>query len=151
MAVGEKPVTSRKEAKEKKQRAEEKEQRESFRSEDLECRSKNLSIALGRKQALRKREHKGRREKSQGSIADAIKLSSEFLASIVVGVVLGVGFDKLAGSWPWGLVFFLFLGFAAGILSVLRSVGYVSSSQLGQRGVLRQDEQKKGANKRSDK
>ncbi|WP_273758138.1 AtpZ/AtpI family protein [Bartonella sp. AU55XJBT] len=144
MAMGEKPVTSRKEAEEKKQR-------ECFHSEDLECRSKNLSVALGRKQALRKREHKDRRKKSQGRIADAIKLSSEFLASVIVGVVLGVGFDKLAGSWPWGLVFFLFLGFAAGVLSILRSVGYVSSSQLGQKGVLRQDEQNKGAHERSDK
>ncbi|QEE08941.1 ATP synthase subunit [Bartonella kosoyi] len=144
MAMGEKPVTSRKETEGKKQR-------ESFHSEDLECRSKNLSAALAHKQALRKREHKDRQKKSQGRIADAVKLSSEFLASVIVGVVLGVGFDKLAGSWPWGLVFFLFLGFAAGVLSILRSVGYVSSSQLRQKGVLRQDEQNKGANERSDK
>lgn len=144
MAMGEKPVTSRKETEGKKQR-------ECFHSEDLECRSKNLSAALVRKQALRKREHKDRQKKSQGRIADAVKLSSEFLASIIVGIVLGVGFDKLAGSWPWGLVFFLFLGFAAGVLSILRSVGYVSSSQLGQKGVLRQDEQNKGTNERSDK
>lgn len=144
MAMGEEPVISRKEAEEKKQR-------ECFHSEDLECRSKNLSVALVRKQALRKREHKDRREKSQGRVADAIKLSSEFLASVIVGVVLGVGFDKLAGSWPWGLVFFLFLGFAAGVLSILRSVGYVPSSQLGKKGVLRQDKQNKGASERSDK
>ncbi|WP_175868622.1 AtpZ/AtpI family protein [Bartonella gabonensis] len=144
MAMGEKPVMSCTEAEEKKQR-------ECFHSENLECRSKNLSLALVRKKALRKREHKDRREKSQGGIADAIKLSSEFLASVIVGVVLGVGFDKLAGSWPWGLVFFLFLGFAAGVLSILRSVGYVSSSQLEQKGVLRQDEQNKGADERSDK
>ncbi|CAK01059.1 AtpZ/AtpI family protein [Bartonella tribocorum] len=144
MAMGEKPVTSRKETEGKKQR-------ECFHSEDLECRSKNLSAALVHKQALRKREHKDRQKKSQGRIADAVKLSSEFLASIIVGIVLGVGFDKLAGSWPWGLVFFLFLGFAAGVLSILRSVGYVSSSQLGQKGVLRQDEQNKGTNERSDK
>lgn len=144
MAMGEKPVTSRKGAEEKKQR-------ECFHSEDLECRSKNLSKALVRKQALRKREHKDSREKSQGRMAGAVELSSEFLASVIVGVVLGVGFDRLAGSWPWGLVFFLFLGFAAGVLSILRSVGYISSSQLGQKGVLRQDEQNKGANERSDK
>ncbi|WP_142415796.1 AtpZ/AtpI family protein [Bartonella massiliensis] len=144
MAMGEKSLTSRREAEEKKQG-------ECFHSEDLECRSKNLSAALVRKQALKEREHKDRQEKSQGRMADAIKLSSEFLASVIVGVVLGVGFDKLAGSWPWGLVFFLFLGFAAGVLSILRSVGTISSSQLGQKGVLRQDKQNKGANERSDK
>ncbi|WP_375650373.1 AtpZ/AtpI family protein [Bartonella sp. OT172YNZD] len=144
MAMGEKPVMSRKEAEEKKQG-------ECLHSEDLECRSRNLSVALVRKQALKKREYKSKREKSQGRMADAIKLSSEFLASIIVGIVLGLGFDKLASSWPWGLVFFLFFGFAAGVLSILRSVGYVSSSQLGKKGVLRQDKQDKGANERSDK
>ncbi|WP_375703359.1 AtpZ/AtpI family protein [Bartonella sp. AD13SXNS] len=144
MAMGERPVISFKEAEEKKQE-------ECFHSEDLECRSKNLSMALVRRLALKKREGKNKREKSQGRIADAIRLSSEFLASIIVGVVLGVGFDKLVGSWPWGLMFFLFLGFAAGVLSILRSVGYVSSSQLGKKGVLRQDEQNKGTNERSDK
>ncbi|WP_375608580.1 MULTISPECIES: AtpZ/AtpI family protein [unclassified Bartonella] len=144
MAMGEKPVISFKEAEEKKQE-------ECFHSEDLECRSKNLSVALMHRLALKKRQGKDKREKSQGKMADAIRLSSEFLASIIVGVVLGVGFDKLVDSWPWGLIFFLFLGFAAGVLSILRSVGYVSSSQLGKKGVLRQDEQNKGTNERSDK
>ncbi|WP_375619723.1 MULTISPECIES: AtpZ/AtpI family protein [unclassified Bartonella] len=144
MAMGEKPVISRKEAEEEKQG-------ECLHSEDLECRSRNLSVALVRKQALKKREHENKREKSQGGMANAIKLSSEFLASVIVGVILGLGFDKLAGSYPWGLVFFLFFGFAAGVVSILRSVGYVSSSQLGKKGVLRQDKQDKGANKRSDK
>lgn len=144
MAMGEKTVINRKMAEEKKQR-------ESFHSEDLECRSKNLSVALGRKQALRKRGHKDRQEKAQGRIAGAVKLSSEFFSSVIIGIVLGVGFDKLADSWPWGLVFFLFFGFAAGVLSVLRSVGYISSCRLGREGVLRQDEQNKGINERSDK
>ncbi|WP_273787890.1 AtpZ/AtpI family protein [Bartonella grahamii] len=144
MAMGEKPVISRKEAEEEKQG-------ECLHSEDLECRSRNLSVALVRNQALKKREHENKREKSQGGMANAIKLSSEFLASVIVGVILGLGFDKLAGSYPWGLVFFLFFGFAAGVVSILRSVGYVSSSQLGKKGVLRQDKQDKGANERSDK
>ncbi|GAA5100139.1 AtpZ/AtpI family protein [Bartonella acomydis] len=118
-------------------------------SEDLKCRSQKLDLALMRKQALKKREQKKRGGEQQSGIARAVKLSSEFLASIIVGVILGLGFDKIAGSLPWGLVFFLFLGFAAGILSILRSVGYIPPSQLGQKGVLRQD---KGTNKkRSDK
>ncbi|EJF86723.1 AtpZ/AtpI family protein [Bartonella rattimassiliensis] len=144
MAMGKKPVISLKEAEEKKQE-------ECFQSEDLECRSKNLSVALMRRQVLKKQESKNKREKSQGGMADAIRLSSDFMASIIVGIVLGMGFDKLAGSWPWGLVFFLFLGFVAGVLSILRSVGYISSSQLRQKGVLCQDEQNKGTNERSDK
>ncbi|WP_317992886.1 AtpZ/AtpI family protein [Bartonella gliris] len=144
MAKGNEPVVPEKEAEEKRQE-------DSFHSEDLECRSQNLGLALMRKEALKKRKYKNEEEEPQGTIARAIKLSSEFLASIIVGVVLGLGFDKLVGSLPWGLVFFLFLGFAAGILSILRSVGYIAPSQLGQKGALRQDKQDKGADKRPDK
>ncbi|ENN95141.1 AtpZ/AtpI family protein [Bartonella vinsonii] len=139
MAKGNEPIVPLQETE-----AEGKGQKDCLHSEDLECRSKKLDRALMRKKALKKREYENEGEESQGKIAHAIKLSSEFLASIIVGVVLGVGFDKLAGSWPWGVVLFLFLGFAAGVLSILRSVGYISSSPLRQRGVLRQD-------KRSDK
>ncbi|WP_455482239.1 AtpZ/AtpI family protein [Bartonella sp. B35(2025)] len=117
-------------------------------SEDLECRSQNLGLALMRKEALEKQGFEKNKEELQGGIARAIKLSSEFLANIVVGVVLGLGFDKLVGSLPWGLVFFLFLGFAAGVLSILRSVGYIASSKLGQSSALRQN---KRDDKRSDK
>ncbi|MBB5073491.1 ATP synthase protein I [Bartonella callosciuri] len=141
MAKGDKPIMPLKEAEGKKQGG-------SFRSEDLEYRSQNLGLALMRRQALKKRKYGNEGGEPKGKMAHAIKLSSEFLASIIVGAVLGLGFDKLAGSLPWGLVFFLFLGFAAGVLSILRSVGYIASSQLRQKGVSRQD---KGADKRSDK
>ncbi|BBL53054.1 ATP synthase protein I [Bartonella quintana] len=128
--------------------AEGKRQEDCFHSVDLECRSQNLGLALIPKEALKRYKcEKGREPKGIGS-ARAVKLSSEFLASIIVGVVLGLGFDKLVGSLPWGLVFFLFLGFAAGVLNILRSVGYIASSRLEQRGASRQD---KRTDKRSNK
>ncbi|MBX4336162.1 AtpZ/AtpI family protein [Bartonella raoultii] len=141
MAKGEKPVMPPTESGEKKQR-------ECFDSEDLECRSQRLSLALMHKKALKKWGDKNEGKGKQGEVAGAVKLSSEFLASVIVGAVLGLGFDKLAGSLPWGLVFFLFLGFAAGILSILRSVGYVAPSKLGKGRTSRQD---KEAKKRSNK
>ncbi|WP_208435114.1 AtpZ/AtpI family protein [Bartonella phoceensis] len=141
MAKGEGPVMPLKEVEGKKPES-------CLHSEDLECRSRNLGLALMRKQALKKQSYKKRGGEKKGRIAYAVKLSSEFLGSVIVGAVLGLGFDKIAGSLPWGLIFFLFLGFAAGILSILRSVGYVTPSQLGQKGVLRQG---KGTDERSDK
>ncbi|WP_273760078.1 AtpZ/AtpI family protein [Bartonella sp. ML70XJBT.G] len=141
MAKGNGPVVPR-------EGAEGEKQGDCFHLEDLECRSHKLGLALMRKQALKKQEEKDEGEEKQGGIARAVKLSSEFLASIIVGVVLGLGFDKIAGSLPWGLVFFLFLGFAAGVLNILRSVGYIAPSQVEKKGVLRQD---KGSNKRSNK
>jgi ATP synthase protein I len=57
--------------------------------------------------------------------AMALRLGADFVAGVVVGAALGWGFDKLFGTSPWGLVAFLLLGFAAGILSVMRSAGLV--------------------------
>jgi ATP synthase protein I len=42
---------------------------------------------------------------------------------VVAGFAVGWAFDKLTGWSPWGLIVFLLLGFAAGVLNVLRSIG----------------------------
>jgi ATP synthase protein I len=56
----------------------------------------------------------------------AVKVSSEFIAGIAVGAILGYGFDSYFETSPWGLIVLLMLGFAAGVLNVLRSVGKVA-------------------------
>ena len=57
-----------------------------------------------------------------------MKLSSEFIAGVVVGGVIGWSLDRFAGTSPWGMIVFLLLGFAAGTLNVLRAAGYVAES-----------------------
>ncbi|PVB63040.1 AtpZ/AtpI family protein [Labrenzia sp. 011] len=64
--------------------------------------------------------------KSQGSSSgygQAMKLSSEFIAGVLVGVGIGWVVDQWLGTSPFGLIVFLLLGFAAGVLNVLRSAG----------------------------
>ncbi len=61
-------------------------------------------------------------------MAYGLRLSSEFIAAIVVGAGLGWLIDSFAGTTPWGLIVFLLLGFAAGVLNVLRSAGRVAES-----------------------
>jgi len=56
----------------------------------------------------------------------ALRLAADFVAGVVLGLALGWGFDRLFGTSPWGLMVFMLLGFAAGILSVLRSAGLVA-------------------------
>lgn len=56
-------------------------------------------------------------------IAEALKLSSEFIGGVIVGIAFGWVFDRVLGTSPWGLIVFLLLGFAAGVLNVLRSAG----------------------------
>ncbi|AKI01547.1 hypothetical protein IMCC20628_02852 [Hoeflea sp. IMCC20628] len=67
------------------------------------------------------------KEAAQG-YALAVKLSSEFIAGVIVGALLGYLFDQFLGTSPWGLIVFLLLGFCAGVLNVLRSTGAVAQS-----------------------
>ena len=61
----------------------------------------------------------------------ALRLGADFVAGVVVGVALGWGVDRLFGTRPWGLVVFVLLGFAAGLLTVLRSAGLVKPGPAG--------------------
>lgn len=51
----------------------------------------------------------------------AWRLSTELLASVLVGLFLGWGFDTVAGTEPWGFLIGLGLGIAAGFMSVFRT------------------------------
>ena len=67
---------------------------------------------------------------ARGGIAQAWRLSSEFLAGVLVGFALGWGFDWMFGTSPWGLIGFVLLGFCAAVLNVLRSAGQLAPSRL---------------------
>jgi len=64
-------------------------------------------------------------QSSSSGYAQAMKLSSEFIAGVLVGAGIGWVADEWLGTSPFGLIVFLLLGFAAGVLNVLRSVGVV--------------------------
>lgn len=53
----------------------------------------------------------------------AVRVSSEFIAGVIVGGGIGWIVDWVFGISPIGLVVFLLLGFAAGVLNVLRVTG----------------------------
>jgi ATP synthase protein I len=59
------------------------------------------------------------------AMARGFRLSSELVAGVVVGAVIGWGFDRLLSTSPWGLIVFFLLGFAAGVINVMRSAGVV--------------------------
>ncbi len=99
------------------------------RDEGLEQRRAQLEVELASKRAAVREDERGevRAEESRKGYAQAMKLSSEFIAAIVVGVVLGYVFDRFIGTTPWGMIVFLLLGFCAGVLNVLRSAGKVAT------------------------
>jgi len=65
----------------------------------------------------------GDRASTASGYAQGFRLSSELVAGVVVGAGLGWFLDRLLGSSPWGLIIFMLLGFAAGVLNVVRSTG----------------------------
>jgi ATP synthase protein I len=58
--------------------------------------------------------------------ARGFRLSSELVAGVLVGAGIGWLLDRLLGISPWGLIVFLLLGFAAGVLNVMRSAGLIT-------------------------
>ena len=96
------------------------------RDSDLNERRERLSRAL---EGQRGEEAARQPKQSQSSgYGQALKLGSEFIAGVLVGVALGWGFDSVAGTSPWGLIVFLMLGFAAGVMNVIRSSGSMKTS-----------------------
>ena len=62
--------------------------------------------------------------------AKGFRLSSELVAGVVVGAGIGWLIDRWLGVSPWGLIVFLLLGFAAGVLNVMRSAGLIAGPAL---------------------
>jgi ATP synthase protein I len=59
-------------------------------------------------------------------LGQAMRLSSEFAAGVIAGSALGWLIDRFAGSSPWGLIVCTLLGFAAGIMNMMRASGLLA-------------------------
>ena len=59
-------------------------------------------------------------------MAVGLRLSSELVAGVLVGALIGWGFDRFLSTSPWGLIVFLLLGFTAGVMNVMRSAGVMA-------------------------
>lgn len=101
------------------------------RDEDLARRLESLESRLGKQKTNRKEAEEPKSTKGdRAGIGQAFRLSSEFIAGIVVGAVIGYAIDQIFGTTPWGMIIFFMLGFAAAILNVLRAAGMVAESGL---------------------
>ena len=67
---------------------------------------------------------------TRAGVAQAFRLSSEFIAGVVVGAGIGYAVDTFFGTSPWGMIIFLMLGFGAAILNVMRAAGMVAESNM---------------------
>ena len=61
------------------------------------------------------------KEKRGLFMGNAFKLSTEFVAAVAVGTIIGFILDSWFGTKPWLIIIFFFLGSAAGMLNVIRT------------------------------
>jgi ATP synthase protein I len=76
------------------------------------------------------------------AIGMAFRLSTELVAGLVAGGIIGWIVDDQLGTKPWGLLTFFFLGMAAGILNVFRTAQKLAAdaaAQVGKPGDLSGD------------
>ena len=94
---------------------------------DLDRRRKALDDAMRQHDKAKPVERPGTSD--QAGFAQAMRLSTEFVAGVLVGAGIGYLVDRTAGTAPWGMIVFLLLGFGAGVMNVLRSAGMVAEPE----------------------
>jgi ATP synthase protein I len=96
----------------------------------LQRRLRDLQGKLQERRTAEEAAAPKQRGSGAGGMAQALRLGSEFVAGVLVGAAIGWAVDRLFDISPWGLIVFLLLGFAAGVLNVLRSTGLVKTPDL---------------------
>ncbi|TJU90565.1 MAG: ATP F0F1 synthase subunit I [Mesorhizobium sp.] len=119
-----------------------KQQAPDIRDDDLERRRRELEASLATRLPNRLEGKDDAKAGSAAGYGQAVKLSSEFIAGVVVGAGIGWIIDRMAGTSPWGLIVFLLLGFGAGVLNVMRSAGVVAEFGQGNKSRPGRDDSK---------
>lgn len=69
------------------------------------------------------------REESSVTLASAtFRYATEFVAAVLVGLAIGYFIDHYFDTAPWGLLIWLALGMAAGVLSMVRAYRTLTES-----------------------
>ena len=76
-------------------------------------------LEIAKKRISKKNEEN--KNDNTSSIGAAFKLSTELVAAVAVGTIIGFIFDKTFGTTPWFILIFFFVGVVAGITNVIRS------------------------------
>lgn len=94
------------------------------RDEAKDNRPPSLGDFSTRLDAMRgKNVEKSDSPKSSGAAwGRAMRLSSELLAGLFVGTVLGIVLDRFLGTTPWFLLAGIGIGFAAGLRNISRAM-----------------------------
>jgi ATP synthase protein I len=89
----------------------------------LSARLRRLSERLARQRVSREPQAGSGPRSDPSALARGFRLSTELVAGVLVGAFIGWALDKWLGISPWGMIVFLLLGFAAGVVNVMRAAG----------------------------
>ena len=67
------------------------------------------------------RKNNGSKNQKTSSFGAAFKLSTELVAAVAVGTIIGFILDDWFGTKPWLILMFFFVGVVAGIMNVIKS------------------------------
>jgi ATP synthase protein I len=97
--------------------------------------AKGVTRDLASRIASAKRERDGEDKRASldnsrdmSGLARGMRIGTEFIAAILVGAGIGYLIDLGLGTSPWGLLILLLVGFAAGILNVIRVVAEMNAA-----------------------
>ena len=90
---------------------------------------KEISIRLesAKKNLSKKKENN--RSSNAASLGKALKISTELVAAVFVGSIIGFLLDNWFGTKPLLTICFFFMGVAAGIINVFRSAKRMNKKQ----------------------
>jgi ATP synthase protein I len=92
----------------------------------LSARLKHLGERLAQQGTSQPAEAEPGTRSDPSALARGFRLSTELVAGVLVGAFIGWALDKWLGISPWGMIVFLLLGFAAGVMNVMRAAGVSS-------------------------
>jgi len=95
----------------------------------LSARLQRLGERLDQKTASRPIEAVPGSRTDASALARGFRLSTELVVGVLVGAFIGWVLDRWLGISPWGLIIFLLLGFAAGVLNVMRAAGVSATGE----------------------
>ena len=100
----------------------------------LSARLQRLGERLDQQKGTSRQVESGTSSKSDPSaLARGFRLSTELVGGVAVGAFIGWALDRWLGISPWGMIVFLLLGFAAGVINVMRAAGVSSGPGQGKR------------------
>ena len=69
-----------------------------------------------------KKKNPSENNEQKSSFGKAFQLSTELVSAVLVATIIGFILDNWFDTKPWLIIIFFFIGVAAGIINVIRSV-----------------------------